>query len=186
MKRRGRALPVSVTSVVLPLLAWGGLTACSSDPPPRPAAINEIKPCDFFTKGERKDYKLQEGKPINSSPAMCLWEGTKFFEGGITALTLTLWNRPADAELKLLGSFSGERFGERPAVNGRRIWRIVTPSSEVKCTLLFAIDAKSSAELELSEFLGGLSGGKPTQAELCKGLDELTPRVERKLPAVHA
>ncbi|WP_236792454.1 DUF3558 family protein [Amycolatopsis sp. GM8] len=166
----------------------GVLTACSSgasapaSPAPRPAATSEISPCAFFTGDELKDYELHDPMPMASPPG-CLWQGSKFFKQASTALTLTLLDRSADEEVKTLTSSSGELISERPPVNGRRVWRDTTPGTDVKCGLLFAVDTTSAATVKLSEYLG-ISGVRPTQQNLCDGLDELAPRIEAKLPAV--
>jgi hypothetical protein len=179
---RGRDLLIACISL---MTVGGALTACSSGPSapaPRPSGIAEIKACDFFTQDELDEYQLHDAAQLTSS-ADCMWEGTKFFEDASTALVLTLQNRSADQELAALGMSAGEKISERPAVNGRRVWRNTTPGEDVSCGLLLEIDGTSSAELKLSEFLG-VSDVEPTQQDLCKGLDELAPRVEGKLPAV--
>ncbi|MET9659874.1 DUF3558 family protein [Streptomyces sp. NPDC006510] len=181
---RGRELLVAGIAL---MTACGALTACSSDepspPPPRPSGIAQIKPCDFFTQDELDEYELHDPAPLTPPAVGCMWQGSKFFEDASTVLVLTLQDRAADKELADLGSASGARISERPAVDGRRVWRDTTPGKDVKCGLIFEIDGSSSAELELSEFLG-VSDVEPTQQDLCKGLDELAPRVEGKLPAV--
>ncbi|SFX31177.1 DUF3558 family protein [Streptomyces atratus] len=181
---RGRDLLVACVAL---MSACGVLTACSSDDPappaPRPSGIAEIKPCDFFTQDELDEYELHDPGPLTSPLVGCMWQGSKFFEDASTVLVLTLQDRSADAESVALGSSSGERISERKAVNGRRVWRDTTPGKDVTCGLIFEIDGSSSAELKLSEFLG-VSDAEPTQQDLCKGLDELAPRVEEKLPAV--
>ncbi|MFD7497678.1 DUF3558 family protein [Streptomyces sp. NPDC059832] len=179
---RGRDLLVAC--VVL-LSTCGALTACSSEPappPPRPSGIAEIKPCKFFTEDELHEYQLHDASPLTTAGG-CMWEGTKFFEDASTVLVLTLQKQSAEQGVAALGSRSGERISERSAVNGRRVWRNTTPGTDVTCGLVFEIDGSSSAELRLSEFLG-VSDVEPTQQDLCKGLDELAPRVEEKLPAV--
>ncbi|MCX4394157.1 hypothetical protein OG887_26880 [Streptomyces sp. NBC_00053] len=179
---RGRDLLIACIAL---MTVGGALTACSSEPPPpapRPSGIAQIKACDFFTKDELDEYQLHDAARLTSS-ADCMWQGTKFFEGASTALVLTLRDSSADKVLAALGTSAGEKFSERPAVDGRRVWRNTTPGTDVSCALLFEIDGSSSAELKLSEFLG-VSDVEPTQQDLCKGLDELAPRVEGKLPAV--
>ncbi|MDV9195891.1 hypothetical protein [Streptomyces sp. Wh19] len=190
---RGRDLLIACISL---MTVGGALTACSSEPPPpapRPSGIAQIKACDFFTKDELDEYQLHDAAQLTSS-ADCMWQGTKFFEDASTALVLTLRDSSADKELAALGTSAdkelaalgtsaGEKFSERPAIDGRRVWRNTTPGTDVSCALLFEIDGSSSAELKLSEFLG-VSDVEPTQQDLCKGLDELAPRVEGKLPAV--
>ncbi|MFD5186660.1 hypothetical protein ACFWMU_00650 [Streptomyces sp. NPDC058357] len=181
---RGRDLLIACISLIT---VGGALTACSSGPPPpapRPSGIAQIKPCDFFTQDELDEYELHDAAPLTAS-GDCMWEGTKFFEDASTVLVLTLRNRSADEELAALGTSAGEKLSERPAVDGRRVWRNTTPGKDVSCGLLFEIDGSSSAELKLSEFLG-VSDVEPTQQELCEGLDELAPRVEGKLPAVRS
>ncbi|MCX4845468.1 hypothetical protein [Streptomyces sp. NBC_00893] len=180
---RGRDLLIACISL---MTVGGALTACSSEPPPppapRPSGIAQIKACDFFTKDELDEYELHDAAQLNSS-ADCMWQGTKFFEGASTALVLTFWDSSADKLLAVLSTSAGEKLSERPAIDGRRVWRSTTSSTGVSCRLLFEIDGSSSAELKLSEFLG-VSDVEPTQQDLCKGLDELAPRVEGKLPAV--
>ncbi|EYT82264.1 hypothetical protein CF54_14420 [Streptomyces sp. Tu 6176] len=189
---RGRS-PLLVCAVAPVIMCFGAVTGCSSGPsggsgsaPPaaRPADVGSITPCDFFTGDELSEYALHDARPVSDPPG-CLWEGSVFFEGASTALTLTLLPRSADAELRTLRTASGERITERSAIGGRRIWRNTTPGNDVRCELLFSIDGSSAAVVRLSEFLG-VSDVRPTQQDLCDGLDKLAPRVEGKLPAVRS
>ncbi|MFC4333054.1 DUF3558 family protein [Streptomyces andamanensis] len=189
---RGRS-PLLVCAVALVIMCFGAVTGCSSGssggsgsapPAARPADVGSITPCDFFTGDELSEYALHDARPV-SDPRGCLWEGSAFFEGASTALTLTLLPRSADAELRTLRTASGERITERSAIGGRRIWRNTTPGNDVRCELLFSIDGSSAAVVRLSEFLG-VSDVRPTQQDLCDGLDKLAPRVEGKLPAVRS
>ncbi|MFF1485958.1 DUF3558 family protein [Streptomyces sp. NPDC058319] len=189
---RGRS-PLLVCAVAPVILCFGAVTGCSSGsslgsgaarPAPRPADARSIRPCDFFTEDEVTEYELHDARPMSDPPG-CLWEGSAFFEGASTALTLTLLPRSADAEVRTLRASSGERITERSAVGGRRIWRNTTPGNDVRCELLFSIDGSSAALVRLSEFLG-VSDVRPTQQDLCDGLDKLAPRVEGKLPAARS
>lgn len=189
---RGRS-PLLVCAVAPVIMCFGAVTGCSSGssggsgsapPAARPAAVGSITPCDFFTGDELSEYALHDARPVSDPPG-CLWEGSAFFEGASTALTLTLLPRSADAELRTLRTASGERITERSAIGGRRIWRNTTPGNDVRCELLFSIDGSSAAVVRLSEFLG-VSDVRPTQQDLCDGLDKLAPRVEGKLPAVRS